>query len=219
MIRSVPTGSSSTRRAFLISAAALCAWGSRREPARAAEAPEAAKLLAEVRESFTLRGKPIPPEIFRDFGDGNLAESLSIWTSVDLDAAVGSNQYFDEIKKSGAWVVQGRAPKNGNDAEKTAYRYIGATRNGLLVAITKFNGGGSGVFTTLHILDLAPTRAFDDEGKAYTRITLTNLRNVALGDRWDGDATIDGDDIHLTTTRDGPTGGTRPQQIIKARRP
>ena len=34
----------------------------------------AAALVAEVRRSFTLQGKTIPPEIFRDFGDGDLAE-------------------------------------------------------------------------------------------------------------------------------------------------
>ncbi|MCB1539869.1 MAG: hypothetical protein KDJ25_03145 [Rhodoblastus sp.] len=204
-----------TRRAFLIAVAATTASSA----TPGAETSEAADLIVEIRQSFTLRGKPIPPEIFRDFGDGNLAESRSIWTSVDLDAAVGSNPYFDPIVRNGAWVAQGRAAKNGNDAEKTAYRYIGATNNGLLVAIATFNGGGSGIFTTLHILDLAPTRAFDDEGAVYTRLLLTNLRSVALGDRWVGEARIVGDEISVTTTRDGPMGGKRAPQTIKARRP
>ena len=209
--------STPTRRTLLAACCALACLAA--GGAGAAEANEAAGLMAEIRKTFTLRGKPIPPEIFRDFGDGNLAESNSIWTSVDLDAAVGSNQYFDAINKSGAWLVQGRAARNGNDAERTAYRYIGATNNGLLVAIATFNGGGTGVFTTLHILDLA--FFFNDTAttEIYTRLSLTNLRSIALGDRWDGEATIAGDDIHLKTSRDGPTGGTRPLQIIKARRP
>lgn len=33
------------------------------------EAASAAALMAEVRHSFALNGKAIPPEIFRDFGD------------------------------------------------------------------------------------------------------------------------------------------------------
>ena len=202
------------RRAILLGLSALALAGARL-PACAAEAGEAAGLIAEVRKSFTLRGKPIPPEIFRDFGDGNLADSTSIWTSVDLDSAVGSNQYFDAVRQNGAWVTQGRAAGNGREAEETAYRYIGATKNGLLAVVATYSGGGTGVFTTLHILDLAPTRAFDDEGKIYTRITLTNLRSVALGDRWDGDVTISGDDIHIKT-RNG--AGNAPK-IVQAKRP
>lgn len=203
------------RRTLLAALAMLPALALPRAPARAAEAGEVAGLVAEVRKSFTLRGKPIPPEIFRDFGDGNLADSAQIWTAVDLDAAVGSNQYFDAIKQNGAWVTQGRAAEKGREAEETAYRYIGTTKNGLLIAVAKYNGGGSGVFTNLHVLDLAPTRAFDDEGKIYTRITLTGLRSVALGDRWDGDVTIAGDDIHIKT-RGG--AGSAPK-TIQARRP
>jgi hypothetical protein len=40
---------------------------------RRRSAPTAA-LIAEVRRAFTLNGKQIPPEIFRDFGDGDLAD-------------------------------------------------------------------------------------------------------------------------------------------------
>ena len=207
----------STRRTFLTAIAAATASSATHSAALGAEASEAAGLIAEVRKSFTLRGKPIPPEIFRDFGDGNLADGAPIWTAVDLDAAVGSNQYFDSVRTNGAWIVQGRAAGNGRDPEETAYRYIGATKNGLLIAVATYNGGGTGVFTTLHILDLAATRAFDDEGKTYTRITLSNLRSVALGDRWDGDVTIAGDDVRVTTKR-GPEGASAPK-IIQARRP
>ncbi len=44
--------------------------------ARQKAQPDAATaaLVAEVRQTFKLHGKPIPPEIFRDFGDGDLAE-------------------------------------------------------------------------------------------------------------------------------------------------
>lgn len=206
---------SPARRAALLAFGALATLAAARAPSIAAEASEAAGLIAEVRKSFTLRGKPIPPEIFRDFGDGNLADSGSIWTSVDLDAAVGSNQYFDAIRQNGAWVTQGRAAAKGNEAEETAYRYIGVTKSGLLVVVATYNGGGSGVFTNLHLLDLAPTRAFDDEGKITTRITLTNLRSAALGDRWDGDVKIAGDDIQITTRG----GAGRAPRNIQARRP
>jgi hypothetical protein len=47
-------------------------------PATAGDAAPTTALIAEVRRAFTLNGKQIPPEIFRDFGDGDLADSGSI---------------------------------------------------------------------------------------------------------------------------------------------
>ena len=83
-------------------------------------------LLSEVRRAFTLGGERIPPEIFRDFGDGNLADSFPIWVTVDLRAAVGSNLYADEIRQSGDWITQRKATTaTMNGMEETMYKYIG----------------------------------------------------------------------------------------------
>lgn len=177
----------------------------------------AASLLAEVRRAFTIEGKPIPPEIFRDFGDGDLADSGAIWVTIDARAATGSNLYFDDIKQDGRWFSQ----KKTNGEEETGYRYHGATANGLLVAVAGYSGGGSGHFITLHILDLAAANAFDLDGKIYQRINLTNIRSVPLGDRWDGDIKIEGNTIRVTTTRKGPAddSGKRATVTIEAKRP
>jgi hypothetical protein len=186
--------------------------------ANAAEPTSAATaaLLAEVRKNFSLHGKPIPPEIFRDFGDGDLADSGSIWVTVDLEAAVGSNLYYDHIKVDRRSAMQ---KKTGSD-EQTGYVYSGATDNGLLVAVASYSGGGSGDFITLHIMDLAAARGFDNDGKVYTRINLTNLRSVALGDRWDGEVSIAKNMIHVVTTRNGPANDSaRPPMTIEAKRP
>jgi hypothetical protein len=85
-------------------------------------------LLDEVRKTFTVGGKRIPPEIFRDFGDGDLADSGSIWVTVDVHAAVGSNLYADPIKDDGRWVTQTKlAEKTINGQEQMSYQLIGAT--------------------------------------------------------------------------------------------
>src|ERR1700736_6254430 len=65
-----------------------------------------------VLEPKTVGGKRIPPEIFRDFGDGDLADSGSIWVTVDVHAAVGSNLYADPIKDDGRWVTQTKLAEN-----------------------------------------------------------------------------------------------------------
>jgi hypothetical protein len=178
-----------------------------------------AALLAEVRKSFTVKGQPIPPEIFRDFGDGDLADSGPIWITVDVLAATGSNLYYDPITGQNGSYDQKKAVQNGN-SEETGYLYIGSTDNGLLVVVASYSGGGSGDFITLHILDLAAAQGLDDDGKPYRRINLTNIRSVALGDRWSGKVSIAKNTTHIATERNGP--GDRsdgPPATIEAARP
>lgn len=186
--------------------------------------PDAATtgLLAEVRRTFKLHGKPIPPEIFRDYGDGNLADLSDIWVTVNVAAAIGSNLYYDDIKEDADWVFQKKIGQKPEDRQETAYKFIGSTDNGLLVVIATFNGGGSGYFTTLHILDLTASRAFDLSGNSYWQINLTAVRNVPLGDRWNGVVSIAKNSVRIVTTRDGPAdmkGAGSPTVTIAAQRP
>jgi hypothetical protein len=181
-------------------------------------AKPASVLLEELRRSFTLDGKPIPPEVFADFGDADMADSASIRVAIDVRAAIGSNLYADEITSDpGGWVSQ-RKVIGQKLTEETGYRFLGATRNGLLVVIAAWLGGGSGNFFTLHILDAALARAFDINGNLYDRINLTDIRDIPLGDRWDGDANIDGNVITIMT-KSGLPGTERKTQRIEAVRP
>ncbi len=177
----------------------------------------AAGPLDELRSAFTLDGKPVPPEIFRDLGDGDLGDSGPILVTVDARAAIGSNRYGDAIRRRAGWVAQSHPmAETMNGAEETGYRYIGATRNGLLVAVAFYNGGGSGSFYTLHILEAAVAQAFDSDGKPYERVDLTTIRSVALGDRWEGDVTISGDTVHIATEK---AASANVAKEIEARRP
>jgi hypothetical protein len=178
----------------------------------AAQSPQA--MLDDVRRSFTISGKPIPPEVFRDMGDGDMADSESILDSVDLKAAIGSNLYYDEVKPDGpGWFAQRKPAKDTlNGYEEYAYHYVGATANGLIVVIATWSGGGSGTFYTLHILDLAAAKAYDSDGTVYDRINLSTLRDIPLGDRWDGYAKISGNRIDIVTTRSGPTDDSRKER-------
>lgn len=171
------------------------------QPARADASVQ--QMLDEVRAHFTLGGKPIPPEIFRDMGDGDMADSESIRVTVDVKAAIGCNLYYDEVKPDGFnWVAQRPAGgKTPLGIEEYAYHYVGATANGLLVVITSTSTGGSGDFYALHILDLAAAKAFTSDGTIYDRINVSTLRDIPLGGRWDGYVRISGNMISVTTTR------------------
>jgi hypothetical protein len=204
-----------------VAAFALVAASLGSPQASAGGAPSTASLVAEVRHAFTLEGKPIPPEIFRDFGDGDMADSGPIWVTIDAKAATGSNLYFDDIKQDGRWFSQKKADPKAGTQEETGYSYYGATANGLLVVVASYSGGGSGNFITLHILDVAAARAFDSEGNIYQRVNLTNLRSVPLGDRWNGEIRIEKNAIRVVTTRKGPAddSGKRETVTIEAKRP
>jgi hypothetical protein len=175
--------------------------------------------LKELRQSFTLDHKPIPPEVFADFGDADIADSSSIRVTIDLLAAMGSNLYYEDVAVSPqGWVSQKRAAPN---AEETSYKFNGVTRSGLIVVTSAFSGGGSGDFFTLHILDAAPARAYDGDGKLYDRLNLTMLRSIPLGDRWSGEIKIVGDTIEIATTPSEVKHNDRPAgvQRVEARRP
>jgi hypothetical protein len=205
----------------LLAAAALIVMSFMPAPASAGEAPQTASLITEVRRTFTIDGKPIPPEIFRDFGDGDLADTGPIWVTVDVKASIGSNLYFGDVKQDGRWVNQRKTNSKGEMLEETGYAYYGATENGLLIVLASYSGGGSGDFISLHILDIASSRGFDLEGKVYERINLTNIGSIALGDRWDGEIAIEKNTVRVTTTRSGPAddSGKRRTTTIEARRP
>jgi hypothetical protein len=180
--------------------------------------------LKELRQTFTLRGKPIPPAVFADFGDADMSGAHSIRATVDLFAAMDSNLYSAGVNAApNGWVSQKKEIGAGADkaAETTAYKFNGVTKNGLLLVTAAFSGGGSGNYLTLHILDAAAARAFDSEGKAYDRLNLTILRSIPLGDRWKGAIDVTDDKIAITTEPGEPNNSNaqRETRIVEVVRP
>jgi hypothetical protein len=200
----------------------VCAFLTGFAPRAFGQTPETR--LAELRRDFSFVGKPVPPKVFADFGDDDLSDPDKIvCVTVDVVAASGNRRYTDGVARApNGWVVQ-RKPLGGawNETESIGYTYVGATENGLLIVIASFSGGGSGFFHTLHVLDAAAARGFDGEGKAYDRLNLTALRNVAIGDRWRGSVRIAGNRITLVTEPGPPNNSNTEAEtlVIAAERP
>lgn len=180
--------------------------------------------VEELRAHFTVAHQPVPPEALGDLGASDLADpGHSLRVTVDLLRAVGADGYPDKIETGAkGWISQAkRASDAQQPTEAIGYRFIGTTRNGLLVALSAFWSGGSGHFYTLQVLDAGIGHAFDADGKPYERLTLTAIRNISLGDRWQGSVSISGDSLVVVTKAGEPNNGqTEPStQTIQAARP
>src|ERR1700722_6669982 len=133
----------------------------------------AADPLDEVRRSFTIGGKRIPPEIFADFGDAMMSDNRPIVVTIDANAAIDSNRYADPIKTNGRWVEQIKLGSGSfNGPETMSYEFRGATAHGMLVLLAAWSGRGSGTFYYLHLLDAASNRAVDEAGAPCSRLDL-----------------------------------------------
>ena len=175
--------------------------------------------LDEVRELFTIGGKPIPSEIFADFGDATMPDSRPIVVTTDANARRSIATARDPIKTKGCCVEQTKLCSGSlNGPETMFYEFRGATANGILVLPAAWTGGGSGTFYYLHILDAASNRVFDEDGSTYSRVDLTLVRTYILGDRWQGDVSISGNSIRVVT--DSSLGGHGIASVtIDARKP
>ena len=176
---------------------------------------QGARYVKEIQEHFTIKGEPIHPFVFRDF-EGYMSDRRPVITAIDVLAGVNSNYYFsDDVKKS----PYGYMARDSDGQSHYHYSFLGRLENGLLVVRADSNGGGSGVFGTLYFLDVFVDTASDDEGKPYTRVNLKTVRTVAMGDRWGGDITIDGNKVTISGTRMAHMGGPKTTRIIEVQRP
>ena len=86
----------------------------------------AADPLDEVRRSFTIGGKAIPPELFADFGDAMISDSRPIVVTIHASAAIDSSRYADPITTKGRWVEQTKVGSGSfNGPETMSYEFRG----------------------------------------------------------------------------------------------
>ena len=177
----------------------------------------AASPLDELRRAFMLDGKPIPPDVFRDFGDADLGNSLPAVVTIDVKAAIKSERYgfpiarrgdLGDAEPAGDRLAQRRRGEQlslrRRDEERVARRRRDVQRR------------RQRIFTTLHVLDASLAAGFDGDGKRYGRVDLTVLRSVVLGDRWQGEAAIAGETVRIATTKTPAEGIPK---TIEAKRP
>ena len=159
-----------------------------------------------------------------------LVHDLETWLSdtgdqvvaINLVDANRSNRFFGAVRSAGTgcplvtW-VEG----DGSEGRRFSYQYVGMTDHGVHVLATRSGGGGTLVATSVVFLSIAFDQGFGGVPTATTfrydaagnetevgviradrqRILLRRLGELPLGDRWDGDLRVVGNDLHVGEDR------------------
>jgi len=202
------------------------------EAAVSAPAPPAsgkADARSDREPSFTA-APFISPRIIND---------LSTWQSdhgdqivaINITDSQGSNRYFGDVETKpdgGGTYVSYRTPSDEPGAAESefGYTHVGRTASGIDVLRTRDSGGGSGVFEDLLLVKLERSEAGGElrstgrKTETFTfkkaRLMIRKLGAIGLGDRWNGNIKITGDQIAIGKDR-GPLSTVDPSQarVIK----
>jgi uncharacterized protein len=189
-------------------------------------APASAKPAARPDREPSFTAAPfISPRIINE---------LSTWLSdhgdqivaINLTDAQDSNRYFGDVdtKRDGAGTyVSFRTPGDtpGEPDAEFGYTHVGRTASGIDVLRTRESGGGSGVFEDLLLVKLERSETGGElkstAGKTETftfkkpRLLIRKLGAIGLGDRWNGNIKITGDQIAIGKDR-GPLSDVEPSK-------
>jgi hypothetical protein len=144
--------------------------------------------------SFVLDGKPIHPLSLAPIL-GDLASEQPVLAAVDLEGSRQSGSHQSKIS-----VRDGTVTAHDHNGGWVAYRHFGTTPSGNHVLITMVSGGGSGVFEDVVWLKLVRDQVSED-GKKRNRTMLVKIGSFTLGDRDDGEVTLDGKKLLIRKSR------------------
>jgi hypothetical protein len=158
-----------------------------------------------------------------------IIEDLCTWVSdegeqvvaVNLLESMDTNRYFGDVKISGKdkpFIFYENTEECEKDpcpfgAPSFGYRLIGTTSSGIIVLFTEWSGGGSGRFRNLLLVSLEKDKglSFNTSKNTLTldreRCVLKRLGEIHLGDRYEGDITLEGDILRIGKDKYSPTSG------------
>ncbi len=121
-----------------------------------------------------------------------MADPNPITTSIDLDEAIGSNQYHGDFSTNtfngNIWIEYKRKQGYGF----FAYRYIAKTPSGTRIVMCADSGGGSGTFMNLLLIKFSRSEFINGSYKGIAkeqRDVIEQVGYIVLGDRYNGEIT------------------------------
>ena len=139
--------------------------------------------LKELNHHFTYKGQPVNPRAVEDISEW-ISDDHPGPVAVDLDGTVDSNRYYGEV-----WQRDGMVGFDRDEPDSVfgkgffVYRYCGRLANGCHVLKTVYNGGGSGDFESLLLVNFVTNPFFDEYGHVQERMVMEQMGEFPLGDR------------------------------------
>lgn len=133
--------------------------------------------------------------------EGWLYDSLPTIAAIDIEGAMNSNDFTNEISIEN---IENRTTINSykeNESsipETFGYEYIGVSPDGIHVLVTHYNGGGSGTFYTVLFLKFQSDQVMEYKDSSVIlrqRILLKCIGAKTLGDRYDGLVKLTGNQL------------------------
>lgn len=160
------------------------------------------KELAQLNKSFTYRGKAIHPRAIKDLRTW-VADPLPGPIAVDVAGTFDTNRYFGDynIQENGNVFVD-LTQEYLEDTGWFSYKHLGRLANGLHVLRTFDNGGGTGVFQSILLVECLIDYEFKDNGQRRSLLVLRRRGEFGIGDRYDGEVTVDAKNNRITINAD-----------------
>ena len=139
-------------------------------------------LIAELNNNFTFNGETVNPKLIAEFFSPINSDEPAIM-SINLSGTNHSNKYFlysKVIKEADSSVRY--VEKNEYEEETIGYKWLGKLDNNTHILKCFWNGGGSGLFSSLLFVDFT-TMMFNDNGKIFKQININCTGTYSLGDR------------------------------------
>lgn len=175
---------------------------------------------------YFLPGDPtISPRIIQDMSTW-LSDGGDQVVGINVMESMGANRYYGDFEIDQFGRVEYRdVGHDGTVNGSFSYQHIGRTASGIHVLETTESGGGSGRFRSILLLRLAMESAADTSSwyadtqnvaiKPRSVLVIKKLGEFSLGDRWDGDLSVQGDtlligkdagypNVRAEHTKDGP---------------
>lgn len=171
--------------------------------------------LAELNKNFTFRGKPIHPRAIQDLVSW-VADPLPGPIAIDVEGTFETNRYFGEYEVRENRLIY-------IDLEQSileqrgwfGYKHLGKLANGFHVLRTYDNGGGTGVFGSVLLVECLIDFEYKDDGNRREFLVLKRKGEFGIGDRYSGEIKLKPKENIILISADKPIPGRRDDNVTK----